>query len=178
MENLPLPPLSYLRTCLRLIDDGSLFWKRRPMTHFANRIVAARWNGRYASKAAGTAEHGYRKINIDGKRYYSHRIVFYLATGTDPAELQVDHADGDTSNNRPANLRLATREQNASNSAIPRNNRTGIKGVCWSPSELKWRAQLTHRGTRHSALFDSITGAETWVTTLRQQLHAEFARSR
>lgn len=45
----------------------------------------------------------------------AHRLAWYLATGEDPGSFEVDHINGDRSDNRLVNLRLATRGQNQIN---------------------------------------------------------------
>jgi hypothetical protein len=57
---------------------------------------------------------GYLSVCIKGKRYLGHRLAWYLSYGEWPPDT-VDHIDGDRSNNRLVNLRLATRSQNQSN---------------------------------------------------------------
>jgi hypothetical protein len=82
-----------------------------------------------AGKIAGsTRADGYTAILVDGKRYYAHRLAFIFMTGSMP-EDEVDHIDGNPSNNRWANLRPATPQQNMWNKGRQRNSATGLKGV-------------------------------------------------
>ena len=53
-----------------------------------------------------------------------HRIVLDA-----PPEMDVDHKNRDSLDNRRANLRLATASQNGHNSGIRSTNRTGFRGV-------------------------------------------------
>lgn len=59
----------------------------------------------------------------------------------------VDHINGDKSDNRKANLRFATKSQNAQNSRKPRN-KTGFIGVAvdWNGSI---KAHIRHNGTKY-----------------------------
>lgn len=59
----------------------------------------------------------------------------------EPAGLLVDHKNGDTLDNRRENLRLATRQQNRTNTGIQQNNTSGYKGVYRSGS--LWSASIT-----------------------------------
>ena len=47
-----------------------------------------------------------------GKLYYVHRLVWETFVGEIPKNQQIDHIDGDTSNNNLSNLQLLTRRQN------------------------------------------------------------------
>lgn len=57
--------------------------------------------------------------------------------------LVVDHINGDTMDNRRANLRLVTQRENLRNCPIPQSNGTsGFRGVTFCRREGKWRAYL------------------------------------
>lgn len=68
-----------------------------------------------------------------------HRIVLGLS---DPRVI-VDHVDGDGLNNTRANLRFATRSQNAANSRMSAANRTGFRGVS-ANTVGTYTSQITH----------------------------------
>lgn len=177
MNSRAMPGLAYLRECFTLTDDGALIWQQRPASHFANEVIASRWNGKHAGTVAGVEmDRGYRKIIVGNRRYYAHRLVYFIAHEVDPTGLEIDHVDGDPRNNRPSNLRLATHGENGRNTATPRNNTSGVKGVGWNRDEKKWKARVVFDGTEHSALFRSKDDAAAWVSTMRAKLHGEFAR--
>jgi hypothetical protein len=79
---------------------------------------------------------------IDGRTVGMHRII-----AGDPNGLDVDHRDGDGLNNRRANLRPATRSQNAANSGS-RSGTSQYKGVCWSTRRGRWIAQIRRGGRK------------------------------
>ena len=54
-----------------------------------------------------------------------HRLIMGCPEG-----YHIDHINGDKLDNRRSNLRTCTRQQNASNMSIRKNNKTGLKGVC------------------------------------------------
>lgn len=62
--------------------------------------------------------------------------------GIEPGKLDVDHRDGNPSNNSFSNLRLATRSQNCINAPKPCNNTSGYKGVTWNARLSKWAARI------------------------------------
>ena len=87
-----------------------------------------------AGKVAGYLDaEGYLKIRFDKKTYQAHRIAYTLHHGTPvkPTEI-IDHRDGNKSNNRIVNLRIATASTNCYNrvETATRSN-TGVRGVYW-----------------------------------------------
>lgn len=58
------------------------------------------------------------------KTLYMHRLITKC-----PDFLVVDHIDGDKRNNLRSNLRICTQSQNTKNQKIPKNNKSGYKGV-------------------------------------------------
>ena len=61
-----------------------------------------------------TAAGGYSSIEVDGKTYHTHRAVcvaFGLLSGMDDP-LQIDHIDGNMSDNRLVNLQVVNALQN------------------------------------------------------------------
>ena len=71
---------------------------------------------------------GYYAIGISRWPRYVHRLAFLYMTGKWPSE-EVDHIDGDRSNNRWANLREATHSQNKQNTGRRGHNTAGFRGV-------------------------------------------------
>ncbi len=92
-------------------------------------------------RAGWRGERGYRRINIDGKSYYEHRLAWLFTHGSWPTG-DVDHANGDRSDNRAANLRLATRQQNLRNGR-PKGGSSRFKGVHFNRRRGKWQAYIT-----------------------------------
>lgn len=62
----------------------------------------------------GNTANGYKSIGLFGKRYLQHRIAWLLVTGSWP-EHQIDHINGDRSDNRWVNLRQCTNALNNQN---------------------------------------------------------------
>ncbi len=56
-------------------------------------------------------------------------------------EIQVDHIDGDPTNNIRSNLRIVNASDNGKNKKPYRNNKTGVSGVT-QLSNNKWRARI------------------------------------
>jgi len=100
------------------------------------------------SKAPGTvikgAERYYRRVYLQGKAYLLSRIIWLMVTGEDPGDMQVDHIDGDISNNAISNLRIVTQGQNNINKRSWAAS--GYKGVYVRhlPSGVRYYVQV-HR---------------------------------
>lgn len=96
-------------------------------------------------KQAGTKKlNGYMQVQIKGKIYLQHRIIFLMHYGFMPT--MVDHRDRNRSNNKIENLREATPRQNQANRKIGKNNTTGFLGVSYCKVNKKFVAGMKHNG--------------------------------
>ena len=89
---------------------------------------------------------GYIDIGIDGKRYKAHRLAWLYIHGEFPSnKLQIDHIDGNRTNNNIANLRVVTASQNLQNikSAKSHNITSKILGVSWFKRDKKWQVEIS-----------------------------------
>jgi hypothetical protein len=119
----------------------------------------------------------YRLININYNPEYAHRLAWLYMTGNIP-EDQIDHKDGDGTNNRWANLRPCSDGQNKRNTRKPKTNKSGFKGVAFHSQRQKWRAYISINGRQiHLGLFD--TPSEAYAARCRSaaDVHGEFARA-
>ena len=91
---------------------------------------------------------GYSRVSVMGKRVYVHRLAWLLHYGEWPAN-QIDHVDGDRSNNKIANLRDVDRTANAQNIHVANSN-TGVLGVSYDANRKRYVAQISV-GPRGSA---------------------------
>jgi len=122
-------------------------------------------------------QNGYLFINIDGRGYYAHRIIWKMQTGTEP-EDQIDHINGTKTDNRWANLREADNSRNIQNSGLRRDNASGVKGVCWVKSHKAWAAYITvNKKQMRLGRFKSISDAAAARAKAAEALHGEFARA-
>ncbi len=126
---------------------------------------------------AGSFDGLYEKIGLLGRRYYSHRLAwFYTGKCWPPAEI--DHINGDKTDNRLDNLRLATRSQNVANRKVLKTNKTGIKGVCWDSRRCKWIAQCMVDGRNEFlGAFDTSSDAHSAYSHRAKQVHGNFVRT-
>ena len=73
---------------------------------------------------------------------------------------EIDHINGDPSDNRICNLRDVTHKVNGLNQKIPAHNKSGIIGVSWHNSTKKWAATITvSKKQLHLGVFDTIEQA-------------------
>lgn len=114
---------------------------------------------------------GYRAIGLFGERYLEHRLAVLYVTGRWP-EDEVDHVNGDTSDNRWANLRECVHAENHQNRKTPAHSVQRVMGVTWHKLRSKWRAAIVLRGKQHHlGLFPTKEEAHQAYLTAKAQLH-------
>jgi hypothetical protein len=161
----PLPPLAELQERLSYDPDTGVFrWKvklRGPVS---------------VGDIAGTRHScGYLKFTHKGRPYFCHRVAWLFAYGEDPGALEIDHANGDRSDNRIENLRLATSSNNQCNIGLRADNACGYKGVYWWERQGCWVAKVQVRGVScRRVSFRSAEAAYEWTCAKRAELHSEF----
>jgi hypothetical protein len=173
----PLPDATYVRACLDYDPmTGELFWRTRPVEHFSDMSYRNRWNTRYAGKVAGFKHHrGYHLVLIGAVKFMAHRVAWLMERG-EPVPNEIDHIDGDRSNNRISNLRAATRSENLSNMRA-KNSNCQTKGVWFDASRGKFQAHITHRYKSYKlGRFDTLEEAVAARREAAERLHGEFAR--
>lgn len=116
---------------------------------------------------------GYVYVRLGGRSYGEHRLVHALFTGEWPE--QVDHANGNRSDNRPDNLRSASHAQNCMNR---RPMGAASKGCYWFASRKKWMAQIGIAGKRKTlGYFDTLEEAAAAYESAASGFHGDFART-
>lgn len=113
------------------------------------------------SIAGVVTPYGYRYIQLNGRKYAAHRIVWLIEHGEFPS-TDIDHIDRNKLNNQISNLRLVTRKENCENKIAQRNNQLGIRGVSYNPRLRKYIAQIQHHGKGiHIGVFQTPQEAKT-----------------
>lgn len=136
----PLPDVETLRTLIHYDPEtGTLEWKPRHRELFQKQGEFLRWNGRYAGTPAlaKITPQGYRSGKLGGVYLLAHRVCWKIQTGKDPEEI-LDHVNGVRSDNRFANLREATFEQNVGNRASNRETSSKYRGASWCSRDRFW----------------------------------------
>jgi hypothetical protein len=125
-------------------------------------------------KAGTPAGHicDYKYITIYRKRYSAHRLAWLYIYGEFPIGC-IDHINGDTLDNRIANLRLATTAENSQNRyKAQKNNSHGSLGISYDKDKQLWRARIGLDGKRiYIGKFKTKEAAYEAYITAKRELH-------
>lgn len=117
-----------------------------------DRVAQFKW----CASRSGHSNLVYAIRKESGRKLILHRII----TGALPGQV-VDHINGDTLDNRKANLRLVSQGENLANTGPTKKNRSGVRGVHmnrWGD----WVVQIRRCGlSRYVGTFESLTDAES-----------------
>lgn len=119
MKTNELPSQERLQELFRYNPEtGVLMW--------ATREESKRVHWKNAGKIAlnSKSPSGYKRGSINRISVRAHRIIFKLVHGIEPDEI--DHINGDRSDNRIANLRSCSRRENMTNLRSRRNGATEL----------------------------------------------------
>jgi hypothetical protein len=146
---------------------GEFFWKMLPLGGRA----------KVGDLAGSVYSNGYRYIQIDGLDYRAARLAWFMVHGED-CNVFIDHVNGLRDDNRIDNLRPATNSQNQANRGAPKNNTSGIKGVCFDGARNKWRASITVNGkAKNLGRFNSAQDAQAAYEKAALEAWGDFAKS-
>ena len=114
--------------------------------------------------------HGYRAISVNSKLYRAHRLAWLYVYGEFPKK-QIDHINGNRSDNRISNLRVVSQSGNSQNRrASQKNNQSGYFGV--HACGKKWRAQIRiDKKLTHLGLFDTPELASMAYVEAKRSVH-------
>lgn len=133
-------------------------------------------NAKVGDIAGAPRKDGRVFINVDGKKYRAHHLV-WLWHGKELPKL-IDHINRNPSDNRIENLRVADNFQNGWNANLSARNKTGVKGLFWNKQSGKWRVRLM-AGLKiiEGGQFNDFELAELVSNELRHKYHGDFANS-
>jgi hypothetical protein len=159
-----LPLLARTGQLFRLDPDtGFVYWRE------------ARGRAGAGSRAGTPDGQGYRQVRIDGAIVKEHRLVFALANGSWPLQ-EVDHINGERSDNRPNNLRDVAPAVNKQNRVVPATNAAvPLLGV--ARCRRRFRANISVGGAqRHVGVYATATEAHEAYLAAKRRLHEGFSR--
>ena len=120
---------------------------------------------------AGVNGKRHARVNLFGKRYMVHHIVWEMIKGKKPT--QIDHINGNGLDNRIENLRDVSHQVNCQNKrSIGKQNTSGFLGVNWRKDRQKWRAVIsTRRKQKFLGFFDTAQEAHQAYLIAKRKLH-------
>ena len=159
-------PLDGLEKVLRYEPDtGRFFW-----------LIDRPRKTKAGDEAGHKNKKGYIEIRYNHKTLNAHRIAWYLQTGKDPKGMTIDHINGEKSDNRFKNLRIATHAENSRNRRKLKPKTSKYKGVHWYTRKQKWRAVIGHEGRSiHLGYFHDEYEAHLAYCRAALELQGEFA---
>lgn len=159
-------PLDGLEKVLRYEPDtGRFFW-----------LIDRPRRTKAGDEAGHKNKKGYIEIRYNHKTFNAHRIAWYLQMGEDPKDMEIDHVNGERSDNRFVNLRIANQVENARNRKKLKPKTSRHKGVYWYTRKQKWRAAIGCKGRCiHLGYFHDEYEAHLAYCKAALKLHGEFA---
>lgn len=127
-------------------------------------------------KAGAIGSNGYLSVRFNENKLLVHRVIFLHKNGYLPK--YIDHIDGNKLNNKIENLREATFSQNRQNTVKYKNNKSGVKGVCWNKQFKSWAASLqTDNKRKFLGYFENLEEAKDAISEHRKLKHCEFTNN-
>lgn len=118
---------------------------------------------------------GYKYIRINNILFRAHRLAWLYVNGSMPS-IFIDHINGNRSDNRISNLRLATHSQNLLNTNKKSHNTSGYKGVSFYKG--KWVAECRSNHVRkYLGRFETAEEASIAYINYAKENHKEFYRN-
>ena len=128
--------------------------------------------GQMAGAIVGTARtDGYQATKLAGKEILCHRLAWLIVHGDLPSG-ELDHINGNRSDNRIDNLRCASRSMNNQNRRTAfKSNRLGVLGVTQTKrGTFIARIRVNGKGI-HLGVFPTAAEASQAYVAAKRQLH-------
>lgn len=128
-------------------ETGKLFWKIRTPDMFKHVKMTQesgcrRWNTRHAGTEAFTCvDGGYKRGAVHGVWMRAHRVAYAIHYRKWP-DGEIDHINGNRTDNRIINLRDVPHSVNSKNTILSPKNTSGTSGVCFDKTSKKWKVRV------------------------------------
>ena len=144
-----------------------------PLTGIFIRLKSSK--GHRAGEVAGTRmKHGHISIGYGKRKYLAHRLAWYYVNGNWPKD-QIDHINGNPTDNRICNLRETTQAQNRQNQHKSKAGERRYMGTTFCKRAQKWISQCTLNGvTKYVGSFDTAEEASKAYLKVKQDMHEYF----
>jgi hypothetical protein len=150
----------HLRTLFECDESTGIF----------TRLITTAPNAKIGSCPGNIDRDGYLYFSIGKRKFKSHRLVWLYFNGEWP-NGEIDHIDGNPSNNALSNLRVTDRYGNTRNCKISALNTSGFKGVS-KLSESKWGAYF--KKNKKMRWLGTFTSAEAAYNAYCENAKAEY----
>lgn len=150
-------------------ETGRLFWEKPPKNH-AEKL------GREAGAVApgNGRTKPYWQVRAFNKTFKRSRVIFYMIHGRWP-EPAVDHANGNSLDDRPVNLRECTYAENAVNSS-PHSRMHELPRGVYLTKQGRFMARITRDGVTSSlGVYDAPETAQRIYEDARREAFGDFA---
>jgi hypothetical protein len=146
-------------------EKGLLFWKDPPPSHAEKRHRLAGFLCRGTGK-----NKDYWQVRCFGRTFKRGRVIFFMAHGRWP-EPMLDHANGDSLDDRLANLRACTALQNTINRHMPAK-KSGLPTGVYKTRQGRFMGRL---GGKSLGTFETPDLALAIYMRARKEAYGEFA---
>lgn len=163
---IPMPDHAELKAMLNYDPETGVF----------TRAKSTSANAKKGSVAGYRSQRGYLRVTVCNKKYLGHRLAWYYMTGEDPGDMEVDHINRDTTDNRFCNLRLISQQGNSINCSMRSHNTSGVRGVYWDKQMNKWGAQIRNQGKKiHLGYHVELEDAKCAYDKAALEIHGQYA---
>lgn len=131
---------------------------------------------RAGEPAGSPTAHGYLQLSIDARAIHAHRVAWLHFYGRWPGGF-LDHINGDKTDNRIANLRECSLQENLTNRNGPGpNSKSGFLGVY--PNKGAWCAEIkANRRKTYLGRFKTPELAHAAYLAAKRALHPFWAEA-